>query len=245
MNLFQQLLMRRLCSEAPAEGGDGGGGGPAATANSSAAPAGDAANPAGTPAEGGAAATDVADKPAIEAVAKTEAELAAEKEATEKANKEKKESGAPEKYEFKAPTEGQDIDAEALATFEPVARELGLSQEQAQKLVDIYGKDIVPKLEQKQAEAWQKQTEQWGNDVRADKEIGGDKLTANIGMAQKALDQFGTPELRTYLEQTGLGNHPDLVRCFMKVGKSMGEDSMVMSGNGGQRSAAEVLYGNK
>lgn len=84
-----------------------------------------------------------------------------------------------------------------------------------------------------------------GNDVRADKEIGGDKLTANIGMAQKALDQFGTPELRTYLEQTGLGNHPDLVRCFMKIGKSMGEDSMVMAGNGGQRSAAEVLYGNK
>lgn len=245
MNLFQQLLMRRLCSEAPAEGGDGGGGGPAATANSSAAPVGDATNPTGTPAEGDAAATDAADKPATETAAKTEAELAAEKEATEKANKEKKESGAPEKYEFKAPAEGQDIDAEALATFEPVARELGLSQEQAQKLVDIYGKDIVPKLEQKRAEAWQKQTEQWGNDVRADKEIGGDKLTANIGMAQKALDQFGTPELRTYLEQTGLGNHPDLVRCFMKVGKSMGEDSMVMASSGGQRSAAEVLYGNK
>lgn len=239
MNLFQQLLMRRLCSEASVEG-DAGGGGPAATTDASASAATDATNSAETPAEG-----DAADKPAAEPGAKTEAELAAEKEATEKANKEKKESGAPEKYEFKATAEGQDLDAEALATFEPVARELGLSQEQAQKLVDIYGKDIVPKLEQKQAEAWQQQTEQWGNDVRADKEIGGDKLTANIGMAQKALDQFGTPELRTYLEQTGLGNHPDLVRCFMKIGKSMGEDSMVMAGNGGQRSAAEVLYGNK
>lgn len=156
MNLFQQLLMRRLCSEAPAEGGDGGGGGPAATPDTSAATAGDVTNPADTPAEG-----DAADKPAAEPGAKTEAEIAAEKEATEKANKEKKESGAPEKYEFKATAEGQDLDAEALATFEPVARELGLSQEQAQKLVDIYGKDIVPKLEQKQAEAWQQQTEQW------------------------------------------------------------------------------------
>lgn len=238
MNLFQQLLMRRLCSEASVEG-DAGGGGPAATTDASAATTVDVTDPAGTPAEGDA------DKPAAEQGAKTEAELAAEKEATEKANKEKKESGAPEKYEFKATAEGQDLDAEALATFEPVARELGLSQEQAQKLVDIYGKDIVPKLQQKQAEAWQQQTEQWGNDVKADKEIGGDKLTANIGMAQKALDQFGTPELRTYLEQTGLGNHPDLVRFCVKIGKSMGEDSMVMAANGGQRSAAEVLYGNK
>ncbi|OVZ82195.1 peptidase [Yersinia kristensenii] len=238
MNLFQQLLMRRLCSEASVEG-DAGGGGPAATTDASATTTVDVTDPAGTPAEGDA------DKTAAEPGAKTEAELAAEKEATEKANKEKKESGAPEKYEFKATAEGQDLDAEALATFEPVARELGLSQEQAQKLVDIYGKDIVPKLQQKQAEAWQQQTEQWGNDVKADKEIGGDKLTANIGMAQKALDQFGTPELRTYLEQTGLGNHPDLVRFCVKIGKSMGEDSMVMAANGGQRSAAEVLYGNK
>ncbi|CNK23338.1 Uncharacterised protein [Yersinia frederiksenii] len=234
MSLFQRLLMRRLYSEASAEGGDGGGGSAATTD----ATTGDVANPA-TPDEGDAATVD---KTTDEPAAKTEAELAAEKEAAEK---EKKESGAPDKYEFKAPTEGQDIDAEALATFEPVARELGLSQEQAQKLVDIYGKDIVPKLQQKQAEAWQQQTEQWGNDVKADKEIGGDKLTANIGMAQKALDQFGTPELRTYLEQTGLGNHPDLVRFCVKIGKSMGEDSMVMASSGGQRSAAEVLYGNK
>ncbi|WP_145548541.1 peptidase [Yersinia massiliensis] len=242
MNLFQQILARRLCTEVTTEG-DAGGGSPAA-ADPSATPAGETPA-ASTPTDGNAAATDAAGKTNDDAAAKTEAELAAEKEATEKANKEKKESGAPEKYEFKAPEEGQDLDAEALATFEPVARELGLSQEQAQKLVDIYGKDIVPKLQQKQAEAWQKQTEQWGNDVKADKEIGGDKLTANIGMAQKALDQFGTPELRTYLEQTGLGNHPDLVRFCVKIGKSMGEDSMVMASSGGQRSAAEVLYGNK
>ncbi|CFQ87963.1 MULTISPECIES: peptidase [Yersinia] len=238
MNLFQRLLMRRLCSEVSTEG-DAGGGAPAAI-DPNAAPTGETPAASAT-AEAEAAAEKKTDDP----TAKTEAELAAEKEATEKANKEKKESGAPEKYEFKAPEEGQDLDAEALATFEPVARELGLSQEQAQKLVDIYGKDIVPKLQQQQAEAWQKQTEQWGNDVKADKEIGGDKLTANIGMAQKALDQFGTPELRTYLEQTGLGNHPDLVRFCVKIGKSMGEDSMVMASSGGQRSAAEVLYGNK
>ncbi|ECV7263739.1 TPA: peptidase, partial [Salmonella enterica subsp. enterica serovar Strathcona] len=50
--------------------------------------------------------------------------------------KEETPPGAPEKYAFTAP-EGQELDTSALAQFEPVARELNLTQEQAQKLVDV------------------------------------------------------------------------------------------------------------
>ena len=64
------------------------------------------------------------------------------------------------------------------------------------------------------AEAWQKTTEQWAADVKADKEIGGDNLISNLSAAQRALDQFGTPELKEYLNTTGLGNHPDLVKTL-------------------------------
>lgn len=134
------------------------------------------------------------------------------------------------------------MDTEALKEFEPVARELNLTNEQAQKLVDTYPK-ILAGVQQRQAEAWQKTTEQWAADVKADKEIGGDKLISNLSAAQRALDQFGTPELKEYLNTTGLGNHPDLVKTFVKIGKAMSEDGMVTGGNEGQRSAAEVLYG--
>ena len=102
---------------------------------------------------------------------------------------------------------------------------------------------ILAGVQQRQAEAWQKTTEQWAADVKADKEIGGDKLISNLSAAQRALDQFGTPELKEYLNTTGLGNHPDLVKTFVKIGKAMSEDGMVTGGNEGQRSAAEVLYG--
>lgn len=98
-------------------------------------------------------------------------------------------------------------------------------------------------VQQRQADAWQAQTEEWAATVKADKEIGGDKLTANLGVAQRALDTFGTPELKEYLNGTGLGNHPELVKAFIKVGKAMSEDGMVTGKEGGQRSAAEVLYG--
>lgn len=172
---------------------------------------------------------------------KTEEELAADKAKAEKAEKDQKQEGAPEKYEFTA-GEGVELDADALKDFEPVARDLNLTNEQAQKLVDAYPK-ILAGVQQRQAEAWQKQTEGWAETVKADKEIGGDKLTANLSAAQRALDQFGTPELKEYLNATGLGNHPDLVKTFVKIGKAMSEDGMVDGSNQGQRSAAEVLYG--
>lgn len=233
MNLFERLLHRRLCNEQPADGGA------APAPSESSAPAGDAPTPGADPAkpEGDKQQPGAeGDKPQGDNPAD------GDKPAEKPDGKEQKQEGAPEKYEFK-PAEGQELDSAALEQFEPIARELNLSNEQAQKMVDLYGTKILPMVQQKQAEAWQAQTEQWAADVKADKEIGGDKLTANLSAAQRALDLFGTPELKTYLNDTGLGNHPDLVKAFVKIGKAMSEDGMVDGSNQGQRSAAEVLYG--
>lgn len=232
MNLFDRLLHRRLCNEQPADGG-------AAPAPSEpAAPAAEAPAPAGDPAkqEGDKPQPGTeGDKPQDDKPAD------GDKPADKPEDEEQKQEGAPEKYEFTA-GEGVELDTEALKDFEPVARDLNLTNEQAQKLVDAYPK-ILAGVQQRQAEAWQAQTEQWAADVKADKEIGGDKLTANLSAAQRALDLFGTPELKEYLNTTGLGNHPDLVKTFVKIGKAMSEDGMVDGSNQGQRSAAEVLYG--
>lgn len=234
MNLFERLLHRRLCNEQSTEGGQ-------------------QIQLQREPLKPLRARVKRRSKPKVQdnsqdtdsekgsEAQKTEEELAAEKAKTEEAEKDKKPEGAPEKYEFKA-GEGVELDTEALKDFEPVARDLNLTNEQAQKLVDAYPK-ILAGVQQRQAEAWQKQTEGWAETVKADKEIGGDKLTANLSAAQRALDQFGTPELKEYLNATGLGNHPDLVKTFVKIGKAMSEDGMVDGSNQGQRSAAEVLYG--
>ena len=220
MNLFERLLHRRLCNEQSADGG-------AAPAPSEpSAPAADAQAPAADPAkpEGGKPQPGTeGDKPQEDKPADSE------KPADKPDDKEQKQDGAPEKYEFTA-GEGVELDTEALKDFEPVARELNLTNEQAQKLVDAYPK-ILAGVQQRQAEAWQAQTEQWAADVKADKEIGGDKLTANLSAAQRALEQFGDPELKEYLDSTGLGNHPALVKAFIKVGKAMSEDKVVTGGH--------------
>ncbi|WP_196723581.1 peptidase [Providencia rettgeri] len=220
MNLFQRLLFRRLCNEVPVDGGEGGGGAPAqepAPAKQDAPANGDTPSPAGTePSK-----TD--DKANIEP----------------KGDDKKPVSVAPEKYEFTA-SEGQELDKEAIAAFEPVARELGLSNEQAQKIVDVYGSTIMPQLVKQQEAAWQKQVTGWAEAVKADKELGSDE---SIGYAQKALDQFGSPELNEFLLQ-GFGNHPEFVRIFSKIGKAMSEDGFVSGSSENARSTADVLFGD-
>ncbi|WP_312738303.1 peptidase [Atlantibacter hermannii] len=231
MNLFERLIYRRLCNEQPADGGAA----PAASEPAAQSPTGN-----DTPATDPANPVEEPGKPEDGKPADGENKDAKQPE-SEKPKEEKKPEGAPEAYEFKT-AEGVELDTEALKDFEPVARELNLTNEQAQKLVDAYPK-ILAGVQQRQVEAWQKQTQDWAADVKADKEIGGDKLTASLSKAQQALETFGTPELKEYLNETGLGNHPELVKAFVKIGKAMSEDNMVSAANTGQRSAAEVLYG--
>lgn len=228
MTLFERLLHRRLCNEQPADGG-------AAPAASEPSAPGTGSDP-----QGDQPAQQDGENPSVDGEGQQEKAENQDGE-QQKTEKEQKQEGAPEKYEFHA-GEGVELDAEALKDFEPVARELNLTNEQAQKLVDAYPK-ILAGVQQRQADAWQAQTEEWAATVKADKEIGGDKLTANLGVAQRALDTFGTPELKEYLNGTGLGNHPELVKAFVKVGKAMSEDGVVTGKESGQRSAAEVLYG--
>lgn len=210
---------------------------PAATTEGTAPAAGAAAESTTTPAEGDAA----------QQQASTTDPATTEEPATEKAEGEEKpaEKAAPEKYEFKAP-EGVTLDSELLGEFEGIARELNLTQEDAQKAVDIAAK-MQAKFQAKQTEVLLEARTEWAKQTTADKEIGGTALAANVAVAEKALATFGSPELRALLKETGLGNHPEVVRAFVKVGKAISEDRFVSGGEvppGGLRSAAQRMYPN-
>ena len=70
-------------------------------------------------------------------------------------------------------------------------------------------------------------------------------------MARKAVEQFGTPELRTLLDESGLGSHPEVVRFFYRAGKAIGDDNFVAAGRtappGGssEQKHAATLYPNQ
>ena len=156
-----------------------------------------------------------------------------------------KPTGAPENYEdFKAP-EGIALDAEMATEFKSLAKELNLPQDAAQKVADL-GAKMAQKWAGQQTEAIQKAHADWIGGTKADKEIGGDKLPENIAVAKKALDAFGTPELRTLLNESGLGNHPEVIRVFYRAGKAISEDRMVTGGAAtAAKNPAKTLFPNQ
>lgn len=155
-----------------------------------------------------------------------------------------KPTGAPEKYEFKVP-DGVNMDEASLKSFSEFAKDLDMPQEAAQAMLEKMG----PAWRQRQAEAIAKVHNEWSESSKTDKEFGGEKLTENLAVAKKALDAFGTPELRSLLNETGLGNNPEIIRAFYRAGKAISEDKFVPSGNGnpkqGVRDPAKSLYPNQ
>lgn len=147
----------------------------------------------------------------------------AEAPATEGASETPAETpGAPESYEFKQP-EGREFDADFIAAFSEQAKELNLSQDAAQKLLDTMS-DKVNAAQTAKIDAIRNE---WTESSKADKEFGGDKLNENLGIAKQAIDKFGTPELKELLNTTGLGNHPEVIRFFYRAGKAISEDTFV------------------
>jgi len=140
--------------------------------------------------------------------------------------------GAPEAYEFKTPErlpEGHEIDKQVLDAYSEAARDLDLPQDKAQKMLD----KVMPTLHERALEQQEQQRDKWAKEAREDADFGGDKLEENLGVAKKALDQFGSDGLRDLLESSaGLGNHPEVIRFMVKVGQALSEDRFVGNNQG-------------
>ena len=130
---------------------------------------------------------------------------------------------SPDTYADFVMPEGVELDSALLTEATPLFKELGLNQEQAQKLVDFQAKQVKASSES-QVDAFNQLMNDWQEQSKNDKEFGGDKFEENVGIARLAIDKFGTPELKQLLEEHGVGNHPEVIRFMVKVGKLTAED---------------------
>ena len=150
---------------------------------------------------------------------------------------ESKTEGAPEKYEF-TPAEGTQFDEQVIGAFSEIAKELNLTQEAAQKVLD----KMAPAIQARQSEQIAAVQSAWANQAKSDKEFGGDKLNENLAVAKKALETFGSPELSALLNESGMGNHPEIIRAFYRAGKAISEDRFVGGGASHSRNDAKSFY---
>jgi hypothetical protein len=163
------------------------------------------------------------------------------KDGDKKADKDDK--GAPEKYEDFTLPEGMEKDEKALEVAGELFKELDLTQDQAQKLVDYQTEQMQQTAEAMQ-EAWDELFAGWAAETKADKEIGGKDFDANVAIAKTAVKEYATDEFKEMLNSTGIGNHPEMVRFLVNVGKSISDDQILggKSSGGGPVDHAARLF---
>ena len=130
----------------------------------------------------------------------------------------------PEGYDF-----GDDPDNE-LEFYRNATHQLGLTQEQAQNMLELYAS-----VQEEQNEADNQATADFAVDSQIQlKREWGANYDGRLDQAQRAFNQFATPEFISLMDETGLGNHPELVKAFAKIGATMGEDRLIVGSGLGQ-----------
>lgn len=142
----------------------------------------------------------------------------------------------PEKYEFKAP-EGVTLDSTLIEKATPLFKELGLTQDAAQKLVDFQAAQQA-----EASKAFTAQVEQWKAEVKALPES--DKV---LGDAKLALNKLADPATQALIAGSWMGSHPGVIKLLASAGKLLREDPLHegnASTGAGPRDAADVLFGD-
>lgn len=178
---------------------------------------------------------------------KAEGDDAGEKGESKESDDSSENSGAPEQYEQFTFPEGFQVSDEMVKGFEAKARELNLTQEQAQSLVD-YDAERAAAFAEVQDAAYEAQINEWKDQSANDKEFGGPDYEKNRAIAVDAINQYGSPEFVKFYEDTGIGDHPEFIRFCFRVGKTLQEDTASPGGQGGGggsiegKPLSEVLY---
>lgn len=169
--------------------------------------------------------------------------------------------GPPEKYsEFKVP-DGFELNPEVADKAGALFKDLGLSQDAAQRLVDFYAEQQRAVAEAPFAE-YERVRQSW-RDETAKSDLGdgaGDlkpEVKANVDRVFQYIS--GTKDgpalvlsFKQIMDITGVGDHPAFVRALSLLGTSLAEGRAVTPGspapvrapNSGPTSAAKALYPN-
>jgi len=176
---------------------------------------------------------------AAQASGETKAEETKAEVKTEEAQK------APEKYDLKVP-DGSQLSAEQVDKIASYAKEQGLSNEAAQKLLESQH-EAISSIEAERQAQFKETVDAWKEQAQKDAEYGGDHFSRNVELAKRVVSRYGSEEFQRALDESGFGNHPELLRVFVRIGQAMGEDRLVTSAAGAssQKSLEDIFYGKQ
>lgn len=181
----------------------------------------------------------------VEAESK-EAESSEEKVASdEDANLDENKPEDSEAVEYKLKLEENSLlDNSHVEQVTDWAKEHNLSNEQAQELLSWQEKSLSNWIEANQ-KLHEEEVKSWRDQVINDETMGRQHLKQTVADARGFVKKFGSPEFIKMLDDTGYGDHPEVVRMFAMAGAAMNDDSLVMpKAHVTTKPIEEVFYGN-
>jgi hypothetical protein len=134
-----------------------------------------------------------------------------------------------------------------MTSFLALTTEAKMSPEVAQKLVDLQVQSVATATTAA-ANEFAAQQAAWQAAVKADAEIGGDKLPAVLADAKKVIERYGSKELAQTLSVTGAGNNLSVIKFLHNLSKVILEQPPASTGSpspGRSTTFAERMYGSK
>lgn len=151
---------------------------------------------------------------------------------------------APIAFEIKK-ADGSLVDAAQVEKIASFAKEHGLSNAQAQA---IYNREnaAVTAFEADAVKQHNERKTQWIEEAKKSSILGGEHFDQNVQGAHLTLQRFSTPEFTKLLDETGFGNHPQLLEVFFNIHKATQDDSFVRAGSQSNdlKPTSEILYDN-
>lgn len=131
---------------------------------------------------------------------------------------------SPDKYtlpENIKPVDGVAFDDKKLAGVKTKFHELGLTEKQGREILGLYVGSVNEAFS---GEVAQQKAAQEAAMVELKGEFGGE-LEAKIQQGRAAVEKVGGEKLRNWLNTSGVGNNPEMIRMMIKIGDLLGSDS--------------------
>lgn len=138
---------------------------------------------------------------------------------------------AADGYAWQAPAalpEGVAVDEGLLGLFRASAHKAGLSQRQFDGVAGMF-LDYTAQATAAQQQAQGRALTDGEGLLRRE---WGERYDPNLRLARAAVREAGGDELVAYLDSSGLGNHPALIRAFARVGQQTGGEERLIGGRG-------------
>jgi hypothetical protein len=119
--------------------------------------------------------------------------------------------------------EGYEVDHTLLREATPVFRSLGLTNDQANRLVPLAAK-VQERLIDSLNDEFAATKAEWAELAKKDPEIGGAKWKQTERLLGVALDAAGVgpkSEFTRLMNESGLGNHPAIIRGLRSIGEAL------------------------